>query len=85
VIFKEISTNHFTGSKARHTAHSFFYFAEVLGGAGVDLFPSVRKVMPLNVTIALEVCFCCRMEKFVITYVTYPLFLNCHESERAKV
>ena len=72
MIFKEISTNHLKVSTAWHTAHSVFHFAEVLGGAGGDLFSSVTKVLPVDVIRALEVCLFCHTESFVITDVAYP-------------
>lgn len=72
MIFKEISTNHLKVSTAKHTVHSVFYFAEVLGGTHGDLFSSVTKVMPVDVTRALEVCLFCHMESFMITDVAYP-------------
>lgn len=71
MIFKEINTNHLKVSIAQHTAHSVFHFAEVLGAAGGDLFSSVTKVMPVDVTRALEVCLFCHTEIFVVTDVAY--------------
>jgi hypothetical protein len=65
--------NHLKGSTAQHTAHSVSYFAEVLGGAGGDLFCSVTNVMHVDVTRALEVCcLLCHMERFMISDVAYP-------------
>jgi hypothetical protein len=72
VIFRKISTNHLKSIHSTAYCTLSFSLAEVLGGAGGDLFSSVTKVMPGDVTRALEVCLFCHMESFVISDTAYP-------------